>query len=109
MSKQALVQKWVQSCGAADVFVYHRGLLDAERDPVLFAYMRKLSDAGLVFLFQRRLTAPLNLVVDGETQWEWCARRCRPKDHIVLDKVSAAIQVAPSEASLEGPPCTSSN
>lgn len=83
MSKRARVQHWVQHCGANEVFVYHRTGGALARDPELFAYMRKLSDAGLVFLFQRK--------IDGG-EWEYCARRCRPKDHLVLDKVSAHVQ-----------------
>lgn len=83
MSKRARVLEWVQHCGSNDVFVYHRTGGKLERDPNLFAYMRKLSDGGLVFLFQRRT---------DQGEWEYCARRCRPKDHAVLDKVSADVQ-----------------
>lgn len=93
MSKRSRVQHWVQTCGANEVFVYYRtngvGLM-AERDEELFAYMRKLSDAGLVFLFQRPLPAPP--FTPWLREWEYCARRCRPKDHVALDKVSAAVQ-----------------
>lgn len=89
MSKRARVLHWVQHCGANEVFVYYRTGGALERDDALFAYMRKLSDGGLVFLFQKRMES-------GE--WEYCARRCRPSDHITLDRVSARVQGPASQA-----------
>lgn len=88
MDKRARVLHWLQHCGANDVFVYHRTGGQLERDAGLFEYMRKLSDGGLVFLHQRR--------VNGE--FEYCARRCRPKDHAVLDKVSESVQAPKLQA-----------
>lgn len=70
--------------------VYHRG--DAERDEKVFDYMRKLSDAGMVFLFQRRLN-------DG--RWEKVARRTPVASHKVLDTISQDVQVPPSSACLK--------
>jgi hypothetical protein len=83
--KIAAFRSWAQTHPLGSVFVYYREPL--ERDPDAFAYARKLHDAGLVFLFQRRL---------DNGMFEHCARRCAIKDHKVLDVVSASIQVNPS-------------
>lgn len=83
MRKVDYLRRWVQRATHGDVFVYYRTNGRLERDPEVFAYARKLSDAGLAFLFQRRIP-------DTE-HFEHCARRTRPKDHAVLDKLSAAI------------------
>lgn len=85
--KLAAFHRWAREAPYNDVFVYHREPLPREDDA--FEYARKLSDAGLCFLYQRRLD-------DG--RWEKCARRTRPHDHHVLDKVSKGVQVAPSTA-----------
>jgi hypothetical protein len=82
-------RRWAREAHYGEVFVYHREPID--RDEQLFTYARKLHLAGLVFLFSRRLS-------DG--RFEKCARRTPVRAHLALDKVSAAIQVAPSSAAL---------
>lgn len=91
MSKRARVLHWVQHSGANEVFVYHRTGGALVRDAELFTYMRKLSDGGLAFLFQRPLQGE-------QREWEYCARRCRPRDHFALDRVSAAVLVPELQA-----------
>jgi hypothetical protein len=80
-------RRWAREARYNEVFVYHREPLVREED--VFDYARKLSDAGLAFLYQRKLD-------DG--RWEKCARRSRVADHLVLDKVSKRVQVAASSA-----------
>lgn len=88
--KLAAFHRWALEATGKDVFVYHREPL--ERDPAAFKFARKLSDAGLVFLYSRRLD-------DG--RFEKCARKTRPQDHNVLDRVSLGIHVPPSSQALE--------
>lgn len=88
--KLSSFRKWAREAPYEDVFVYHRD--PAERDLTCFAYARKLHDAGMVFLFERRL---------GEGRFEKCARRTPVVAHFALDKVSAAITVDPSTAYLD--------
>lgn len=79
--------RWAREAHYGEVFVYHRE--PAERDDEIFAYARKLHDGGRVFLYQRR--------IDGD-RWEKCARRTPVAAHLVLDRVSATVYVAPSSA-----------
>lgn len=76
---------WARSAAYENVFVYHREPM--ERDAEVFSYARKLHDAGMVFLFERR--------IDGG-RFEKCARRTPVKAHSALDKVSRDITVEPS-------------
>ena len=87
MRKVDYLRRWAQTASHADVFVYYRTNMTLARDPAVFEYARKLHDAGLAFLFQRR--------IPGTEHFEYCARRTRPKDHAILDVVSASIP-APS-------------
>lgn len=83
-------RKWAREAHYEDVFVYHRDPI--ERDPALFEYARKLHDAGMVFLFTRR--------IDGG-RFEKCARRTPVVSHLALDRVSASVKVGPSTAFLD--------
>lgn len=83
-------REWAQRAAYRETFVYHRE--PQERDPELFALARKLNEAGMVFLFSRRLE-------DG--RFEKCATRTPVTSHLVLDKVSASITVAASTAYLD--------
>lgn len=76
---------WAREAQYEDVFVYHRD--PAERDGEAFAYARKLHEAGMVFLFDRRLEPG---------RFEKCARRTPVVAHLALDRVSAAVKVDPS-------------
>lgn len=87
--KLAAFRRWAREAPYNDVFVYHREPLD--RDPDVFELARKYSDAGLAFLYSRRLD-------DGRI--EKCAKRTSPTHHHVLDKVSRTVQVEPSRAAL---------
>lgn len=87
--KLARFHKWAREAPYGDVFVYHRE--PQERDESAFEYARKLSDGGIAFLYSRRLE-------DG--RFEKCARRTQVIAHFALDKVSRAIQVAPSSAAI---------
>lgn len=82
-------RKWAREAPYEDVFVYHRDPKD--REPDAFAYARKLHDAGMVFLFDRR-------IADG---FEKCARRTPVMAHLSLDRVSASVKVDPSTAFLD--------
>lgn len=70
------VRAWAQNAAIGDDLVYRKP--DQDRDENLFEAVRKLSEAGLVFLFQRRA---------GE-DFEHVARRTRPATHDTLDWVS---------------------
>ncbi len=83
-------RKWAREAPYGETFVYHRDPI--ERDASLFAYARKLHEAGMVFLFDRRL---------GEERFEKCARRTRVTAHLALDRVSASVKVDPSTAFLD--------
>jgi hypothetical protein len=83
-------RKWARDAHYEDVFVYHRE--PYPREDEVFAYARKLHQAGMVFLFSRRLDAE---------RFEKCARRTPVISHTALDKVSAAIKVDPSTAYLD--------
>lgn len=83
--KLALFTRWALEAPSNAVFVYYNEPL--ERDPEVFAYARKLSDAGVAFLFQKKTE-------DGN--YQYCAKRCPLEAHIILDKVSASIHVEPS-------------
>lgn len=83
-------RKWAREAPYGGVFVYHRD--PTERDPAVYAYARKLHDAGMVFLFDRRL---------GEERFEKCARRTPVVAHLTLDRVSASVKVDPSTAFLD--------
>lgn len=82
-TNQALAgfRKWAREAAYEAVFVYHR--TPRTRDPALFEHARKLSDAGLVFLYQQRR---------GD-EWTYCARRTHPAAHHTLDKVSRRVKV----------------
>jgi hypothetical protein len=84
-AKLAAFHRWSREAQYGATFVYHREPLD--RDTDVFAFARKMHDAGLVFLFSRRLD-------DG--RFEKCARRTQHTAHLVLDEVSRSIYVAPS-------------
>lgn len=84
----AAFHTWAREASYGDVFVYHRA--SGPREQELYDYARKLSDAGLAFLFRRRTDAGL----------EACARRIHHETHFSLDKVSAAVKVAPTHAYL---------
>jgi predicted TIM-barrel fold metal-dependent hydrolase len=86
-AKLAHFHRWSREAAYGATFVYHREPL--ERDAELFTFARKMQEAGLVFLFSRRLD-------DG--RFEKCARRTQHTAHLVLDKLSRTIQVAPSSA-----------
>jgi hypothetical protein len=88
--KLKVFKEWAHGANFGDVFVYHRE--PNERDPEVFYYARKLSSAGIAFLFSRRL---------DNGNFEKCARRTPVLAHVVLDKVSAAITIAPSTAFLD--------
>lgn len=79
-SAVAIFQHWVQHAEYGQDFVYHKAT--AERDEDVFARARKLQDAGLVFLYQRRAG-------DG---FEHVARRTKIESHLVLDKLSSTIK-----------------
>jgi hypothetical protein len=83
-------REWAQRAAYGETFVYHRE--PAERDPELFSLARKLNEAGMVFLFSRRLETGV---------FEKCAKRTPVAAHLVLDKVSASITVEPSTAYLD--------
>lgn len=85
--KLELFRKWAREATYNELFVYHRE--PKERDEASFEHARKLSDAGLAFLSQRRL---------DNGMFEYCALRSKPQDIDVLDKVSARIYVAPSSS-----------
>lgn len=80
------LKRWVQLAHLNNVFVYYNEGV-GERDEAVFAYARKLHEAGLVFLFQKRADDGL---------YQYCARMSRPADIHTLDKVSASIHVEPS-------------
>lgn len=86
MHKLALFRKWAQEAPLGAVFVYYNENI-GERDPDIFEYARKLSEAGRVFLFQKRT---------DQGTYQYCARRSSVAAHGVLDKVSASIKVEPS-------------
>lgn len=83
-------RKWAREAPYEDVFVYHRE--PYTREPEVFTYARKLHEAGMVFLFERRLDA---------NRFEKCARRTPVVAHFALDKVSASITVDPSTKFLD--------
>lgn len=83
-------REWAQRAAYGETFVYHREPND--RDGEVFAYARKLHDAGMVFLFSRRL---------DNGKLEKCAKRSPVAAHLILDKVSASITVEPSTAYLD--------
>lgn len=87
--KLAAFHRWAREAAYNSVFVYHREPL--EREPEAFELARKYSDAGLAFLYSRRLD-------DGRI--EKCAKRTNPMHHHVLDKVSLGVQVDPSRSAL---------
>lgn len=81
---------WVIHARYGEEIVYH--LEGRERDERVFKYMRKLSHAGMVFLFQRR----------AETGgWVKVARRTPVAAHKVLDTISQDIEVPPSKDCLK--------
>lgn len=84
--KLAQLKKWAQLAPLNDVFVYYNEGV-GERDEKVFAYARKLSEAALVFLFQKK--------TDGGI-YQYCARLSHPAHIHVLDRVSASIHVEPS-------------
>lgn len=86
--KLTAFRRWAREAPYEAVFVYHR--TPAARDTDLFAHARKLSDAGLVFLFQRR----------AGREFEYCARRVHHKHHFLLDKVGGAVKVHATTAYL---------
>lgn len=104
--KRHILKAWAHEPHYNQVYVYHEEPLDIEAEGLktlelvayqkareaLFKSARKLNEAGLVLLFQRRHP------VDGF--WQYCAKRTRIADHLVLDKVSRGQHVAPSKACL---------
>lgn len=87
--KLAAFRRWAREAPYNSVFVYHREPLPREEE--VFELARKYSDAGLAFLYSRRLD-------DGRI--EKCAKRTNPAHHHVLDAVSKAVQVDPSRSAL---------
>lgn len=87
--KLAAFRRWAREAPYNAVFVYHREPL--ARDPEIMELARKYSDAGLAFLYSRKLD-------DG--RFEKCAKRTNPVVHHVLDKVSRGVQVDPSRSAL---------
>lgn len=90
MSSTALTcfRHWATHAPYGDEFVYNRG---EDRDDDLFTLARKLSEAGLVFLYQRR----------AGCTWEKVARRTPVVSHKVLDAISQDVIVPPSSACLK--------
>lgn len=87
--KLAAFRRWAREAPYNSVFVYHREPL--ARDPEVMELASKYSDAGLAFLYSRKLD-------DG--RFEKCAKRTNPVHHHVLDKVSRGVQVDPSRSAL---------
>lgn len=81
-------REWTRTAPVGSEFAYHYDELD-QRERAVFEHARKLSDAGLAFLFQKRL-------VDGG--FAYIARRTEVKAHTVLDKVSRRIPTVASTA-----------
>ena len=84
---------WARSAMPGEVYIYHRsdfqGNKDLARSPraeELFTHARRLSDAGLAMLYQRR----------SGYDWEYCARRTSLVCMKTLDKVSETVTVAPT-------------
>lgn len=71
---------WARHANKGGNFVYHAE--GEPRSPALFEHAMKLSEAGLVFLYQERVPC---------LGWVKVAKRCSPAAIAVLDKVSARI------------------
>lgn len=84
----AVFREWARRADYEATFVYHR--TDWPRNAGMFEHARKLSDAGLVFLFQYR----------SEDGWCYCAKRCHHEHHVTLDKVSRSVEAKPTTAFL---------
>lgn len=72
---------WVQKAAHGDELVYHKS--GQTRNEKLFGAARKLSEGGLVFLFQRRAKVGFDHVL----------RRTLPSAHDTLDWVSRSVSI----------------
>jgi hypothetical protein len=86
-SRLPVFQRWAREARYGEVFVYHREPF--ARDSVLFEYARKLSDAGIAFLYQRRA---------DNHQWEKACKRIGVQAALTLDKLSETVHVEASES-----------
>lgn len=77
-----IFQRWVERDAYGDDFTYHTD--GRERNAALFEYAAKLSDAGLVLLWQRRTP-------DGNG-FDHVARRTSVAASAFVDKVSASVK-----------------
>lgn len=76
------LRAWVADTEPGTDIVYRKS--GRPRNESLFETARKLSDAGLVFLYQRRNSAG---------GWDHHARRTTPQAHVTLDKVSRRVNL----------------
>lgn len=78
-----IFKRWVQRDAYGEDFTYHIGD-GRERNAALFEYAAKLSDGGLVLLWQRRNAA-------GD--FDHVARRISASTASAIDKISASVEV----------------
>lgn len=85
MTTPTLLRKfrdWTREADYGDVFVYGFGSTGM-RSPEAFEHARKISDAGLAFLYQRR---------NESGTFDHVAKRTSVQSHLILDKVSESVR-----------------